>query len=535
MDGERLYIPPIRGSRLVGSGTQRIPLMLMKPPTNIEKPVLFVGSSSEARDFADALQLNLTNDARVILWTQIDFALSRSTMDTLEGELERSDFAAFVFAPDDHLRIRGTEFSATRDNVILELGLFMGSLGRQRAFVVLAAGTESELRIPSDLIGLTVATYKHESYDPRQGNAPEIMGPASTKIRYAMLKQGLRPRQPTAPKRRVATVLGRGSTHSLNTLADGAIYIADSRHEYPRHLQRYLRAGELVPAKYLYCTPYGSSHWLDICKRKAYAFYRNSLVLLRTKATDIMTKIVDTLGTSEIDFISVGSGNGIKDNILLKQLAPKIRPGEASYYYPVDISLDLMVQAIPTALGQGVTRSAFCVKALIADFTELTALQLVYEDRAAPNVFSVLGNTIGNADEEAIMRSVADGMLGGDMLLLEVNTGEANENDPILRQQANMEHDFTPLKSLNVQFDPSRMVYRLETDQSIVPATKSVLASYSAGVIGGTTVSDIKLSIVHHYDFRQFEQFIEERMSVKTIARYEQDGVGLILAQRPVS
>jgi uncharacterized SAM-dependent methyltransferase len=496
------------------------------------KPVLFVGSSFEARDFAGALQLNLKEDARVIPWTQVNFELSSFTLETLESELERADFAAFIFAPDDHLRIRGDELSATRDNVLLELGMFIGRLGRQRSFIVLATGTEKKLRIPTDLLGLTVATYDHSSYDSKEGPATETMGTASTKIGAAIRKHGLKPRPPTALKRRVERVLSRGSTDSILSVADGAIYVADSRHKYPLQLKNYLLAGEVVPTKYLYCTPYGSSHWLEICKRRSYTFYRNSLSLLRAKAPEIMAKIVDTLETPEIDFISIGSGDGIKDNILLRQLAPKLRDAEFAYYYPVDISPDLIVHAIPTALGRGVVRSGFRVKAIIADFAQLSALQLIYEERPARNVFSVLGNTVGNADEVDLMRSIADAMFDGDMLLLEIDTSEPKEDDPMLREKANMEHDFTPLKSLNIDFDPTRMEYHLLSEQSVVPETNSVLASYSKAVIDNQTVSNIKLSIVHHYDLEQFAQAIEDRMSVKTVARYEEGGVGIILAQR---
>jgi hypothetical protein len=42
---------------------------------------------------------------------------------------------------------------------------------------------------------------------------------------------------------------------------------------------------------------------------------------------------------------------------------------------------------------------------------------------------------------------------------------------------------------------------------------------YSKAVIDNQPVSNIKLSIVHHYDLEQFAQAIEDRMSVKTVAR----------------
>jgi hypothetical protein len=495
-------------------------------------PVLFVGSSSEATDLADALQTNLLKDVQVVPWGQVDFELSRGTLDTLEHHLEQSDFAAFVFAPDDRSEIRGEKFSITRDNVLIELGLFMGSLGRDRVFIVLATGTEGKLRIPSDLLGLTAATYSHDAYDPKLGNAAVVVGPASTKIRNAIRRLGPRARPGARAERRISGVLERGDSSWISILADAAIYVGDNRHEYPREITRRLRSGELLPMKYLYWTPQGSAHWLDICKRQSYTFYRQSLSLIRERAQDIVDKIVQAMGTAEIDFISVGSGDGVKDNILLRALDQHLSDGALAYYYPVDISDALIVQAVPTALGSGLRRLRFRVKALIADFAQLPSLQRFYEERPAKNVFSILGNTIGNADESNIFRALSDSMLDGDLVLIEVSTSRANEQDPLLREPVNMEHDFTPLASLNVPFDPAKMGYFLVRDESIVPGTQSILAQYAVAEIGGKTVANAKLSIVHHYDLTAFQRSMEDRINVKTVARFEQDGVGLLLAQR---
>jgi predicted nucleotide-binding protein len=69
------------------------------------------------------------------------------------------DFAIFVVTPDDQIDIRGKQFCATRDNVIFEIGLFMGGLGVERVIFVSAVNA-ADFRLPSDLNGITYATYE---------------------------------------------------------------------------------------------------------------------------------------------------------------------------------------------------------------------------------------------------------------------------------------------------------------------------------------------------------------------------------------
>jgi predicted nucleotide-binding protein len=67
-----------------------------------------------------------------------------------------------------------------RDNVIFELGFFMGALGPERTFIVYSRDNSPTL--PSDLAGVTVATFAER----QDGNIDAAVGPASIQIKQAI-------------------------------------------------------------------------------------------------------------------------------------------------------------------------------------------------------------------------------------------------------------------------------------------------------------------------------------------------------------
>src|SRR4051812_2774656 len=95
-------------------------------------PRLFIGSSVDGLLFANAVQHNLQYVCDATIWNQGAFELSAQTVPELLRLLDEFDFAAFIFSPDDALRMRGKEYFVTRDNVIFELGLFIGRIGIDR-------------------------------------------------------------------------------------------------------------------------------------------------------------------------------------------------------------------------------------------------------------------------------------------------------------------------------------------------------------------------------------------------------------------
>ncbi len=123
-----------------------------------DRSVLFIGSSHEALEVARCIQDHLSHDPVTVRpWTTNVFKGSTVTIEALEKLAEESDFAVLVLTPDDIVDAGKGDEPAMRDNVLFELGLFMGKLGRGRTFMVIPRG--SNLRIPTDLVGVTALGY----------------------------------------------------------------------------------------------------------------------------------------------------------------------------------------------------------------------------------------------------------------------------------------------------------------------------------------------------------------------------------------
>lgn len=144
---------------------------------------VFIGSSSEAIHVAEALQSVLQDVAEVTVWSEA-FNVGEYSIDDLREAATVHDFAAFVFTPDDEVSSRGTTTHAPRDNVVFELGLFSSRLGPRRTFVVKAEG--ESVKVPSDMAGITYATYRPPDASPSDARWEAAVRPAARKIRRAI-------------------------------------------------------------------------------------------------------------------------------------------------------------------------------------------------------------------------------------------------------------------------------------------------------------------------------------------------------------
>lgn len=127
----------------------------------MDKPRIFLGSSAKQDKLLRALTRGLEDVAHVEPWTT-SFDPGTTTLERLLELAHEVDFAAFVFARDDWTTNSPPASDATapgqaspRDNVVFEAGLFGGTLGMRRTFILHASGS----KLPSDLLGLTTVRY----------------------------------------------------------------------------------------------------------------------------------------------------------------------------------------------------------------------------------------------------------------------------------------------------------------------------------------------------------------------------------------
>lgn len=142
-----------------------------------KKTKVFIGCSVEGLQYAKIIQLQLEHSVDSTIWHQGVFGLSSGTLETLVAKVSEFDYAILVLNADDITEKRGQVYMSPRDNVMFELGLFMGGLGRENTFII----CEERVALPSDLAGITPAIFSGQKDD-----LISALGPVCTKLEIAM-------------------------------------------------------------------------------------------------------------------------------------------------------------------------------------------------------------------------------------------------------------------------------------------------------------------------------------------------------------
>ena len=150
------------------------------------RPTLFIGSSSEAKIVAAAVQANLWQDIEITVWDQNVFQTTKGTLEALVDAVNTFDYGVFVLSREDAATIREQKYDVVRDNVIFEAGLFIGKLGRERVFLIVPHDNKS-LHLPTDLLGTTTLSYDAQRSD---NNWKAATSPLCEEIKVVVKKYG---------------------------------------------------------------------------------------------------------------------------------------------------------------------------------------------------------------------------------------------------------------------------------------------------------------------------------------------------------
>ncbi len=149
----------------------------VRPKLSRSKPRVFISSSIEGLHIAETIQGGIETLADCTIWTQ---EISSDNVENIVNIAGDFDYAIIVLTQDDILIKNGAERLGSRDNIVFELGLFTGTLGRAHTFMVLCK--DDPIYLPSDLVGVTAALYSRRSAD----NLKTALEPVCTQIKRAM-------------------------------------------------------------------------------------------------------------------------------------------------------------------------------------------------------------------------------------------------------------------------------------------------------------------------------------------------------------
>ncbi len=195
-----------------------------------------------------------------------------------------------------------------------------------------------------------------------------------------------------------------------------------------------------LPEKFFYWFPLSVQAWLNLCQdSRPYKNYSRSYQLVLRNAHEIAREMPPNL----IEVVSLGSGQGDKDRLILEALAARdvhVR------YRPVDSSQALLEMAV--ARGGQVVATA---RGLKADVENLGTFADFARPNGGPRLYLILGNTLSVMDPREFLKTLRALLRREDRVLVDAEIYQpgatmAGYDNPVNRQFA-----FAPLASIGLE------------------------------------------------------------------------------------
>lgn len=254
------------------------------------------------------------------------------------------------------------------------------------------------------------------------------------------------------------------------------------------------RVWNLADSKLWYLTPDQAQGFLDLESADNYK------MTITNKEINLIRKYLPTiesrLGRNSYNVVDLGCGDGEKASLFISQLSRhlKIR------YCPIDIS-SYMVQSSAKKMRDLELSEVVEFKWNVSDFENLVnVIPLLRSNKFKQNVFLLLGNTLGNFDEDELLYSIYQSMKKGDFLLVGNSLSNGNKKD-LVKPYKDKNVDKFLIKVLQqigfskkdldfgVRFSNSRIevYYRLKKDKVIKHLNKKILFNQNDVIVVGVS------------------------------------------------
>jgi hypothetical protein len=373
--------------------------------------------------------------------------------------------------------------SQSNPNVYYELG-YAHRVGKETILL-----TDDPDNLPADLRSLN-----HLTYSPS-----DLPGLSAEITRWLESSRFL------SSEHSRGSVLWRGEV--FDTVVDGTFYLQKSRPTPSKgEIQHFLRQKTTMPQRLLYLTEEGQTTYLALCEDHAYTYYNETVQYVVDHGSDLVDHVLEYCGSMEVDFISLGPGNGHKDAVFLSELASRARNSRYTYYYPYDVSGGLLLEAMRTIIQKELPLDRLRVKAIEADIAYLAEFKRVFDFRPEPNVYSLLGGLDNMSNEVTLLTLLYEMMDPRDSLLLEVRKkAGVKALGPI---HLNRRLDLAPLRYIGVKVDPMTVKYDEVTSTSSVPNARTIAATVPKLELDGKPHKNITLFSVHYYDAQEIKSVL---------------------------
>jgi hypothetical protein len=375
--------------------------------------------------FFDALKLS------VLTWREVrrmTGATTPTTMEIVKTGIENAQCVVVLLTGDDLAKLKphfGDEAyrSQPRPNVIFEAGWALGTVGTDKTVLV----TLDPVDLLTDIDGLSYIALDNSAAKRRDltdrvrsaGCDPDTAGdawlesPAGGDFALAAITD-VDP-QSELPQEALGGLF-------TEWVVDSALNLQLSHAALLREMTDAIKQHRRLDLKHHYVGTRMAEWWVKVCADASYGHE-----FLAQATTETIKDIVNAAGlsTAKVDFVSLGCGDGETDVYLLDELRRSL---QVEFYYPVDISLDLLQLAVNAVLQGQEPRSpgGFRIKAILADFERnLGTLEPFFNLSDATNFYSLAGYTFGNSKEDATMEALLDVMRPHDVVLVDARLHDA--------------------------------------------------------------------------------------------------------------